>query len=58
MDNQQGYSVQHMELCSMLFGNLGGRGVGGRMDTGIWIAGFLHCSLEAMTRLLIGITPI
>ena len=44
-----------MELCSMLFGNLGGRGIWGRMDICICIAEFLHCSLEAITRLLIGI---
>ena len=27
MVNQQGPTVQHMELCSMLCGNLDGRGV-------------------------------
>ena len=27
MDNQQGPTVQHRELCSMLHGSLGGRGV-------------------------------
>ena len=33
MDNQQGPTVQHMELCSMLCGRLDGSGVWGRMDT-------------------------
>ena len=33
MDNQQGPTVWHMELCSMLCGSLDGRGVCGRMDT-------------------------
>ena len=32
MDNQQGLTVQHMELCSMLSGSLDGRGIWGRMD--------------------------
>jgi len=33
VDNQRGPTVQHRELCSMLCGSLGGRGVWGRMDT-------------------------
>ena len=33
MDNQQGPTVQHRELCSMSCGSLDGRGVWGRMDT-------------------------
>ena len=32
-DNQQGPTVQHMELCSMLYGSLDGKGIWGRMDT-------------------------
>ena len=32
MDNQQGPTVQHLELCSMLCGSLDGRGIWGRMD--------------------------
>ena len=28
MDNQQGHIVQHIKLCSMLCGNLGGGGFG------------------------------
>ena len=35
VDDQQGPAVQHGELCSMLCGSLNGRGVWGRMDTGI-----------------------
>ena len=33
MDNQQGPTVQHMELCSVLCGSLDGRGVWGTRDT-------------------------
>ena len=33
MDNQQGPTVQHRELCSMSCGSLGGRGVWGKTDT-------------------------
>ena len=33
MDNQQGPTVQHRELCSTLCGNLDGRGCRVRMDT-------------------------
>ena len=36
MDNQQGPTVQHRELCSMSCGSLDGRGVWGRMDTCIY----------------------
>ena len=32
IDNEQGPTVQHMELCSMLCGSLDGRGVWGIMD--------------------------
>ena len=32
MDNPQGPTVQLRELCSVLYGSLGGRGVWGRMD--------------------------
>ena len=56
MDNQQRPILQHMELCSMLCGSLGGRGVCGR-----WIhiyAESLHCSPEMTTALLIGYTAI
>ena len=57
MDNQQGPTVSHRELCSMC-GSLDGRGVWGRMDTCIWMAESLHCSPETITTLLIGYTLI
>ena len=52
MDNQQGPTVQHMELCSMLCGSLDGRGVWGRMDTCLYMAESLHCSLETIVNQL------
>ena len=54
MDNQQGPTVEHRELCSMLCGSLDGRGVWGRMDTSVCVAESLHCSPETITALLIG----
>ena len=54
MDNQQGPTLQHKELCSMLCGRLNGRGVWGRMDTCAWMAESLHCSPETITTLLMG----
>ena len=56
MDNQQGPTVQHMELCSMLCGSLDGRGVWKRMDTCTCMAESLHCSPATITPLLIGFT--
>ena len=38
MDNQQGTTLKHMELCSMLCGSLDGRGVWGRMDTCMYMS--------------------
>ena len=38
MDNQQGPTIEHMELCSMLYGSLDRRGVWGSMDTHIGMA--------------------
>ena len=58
MDNQQEPTVEHMKLCSMLCGNLDGRGVWGRMDTCICMAESLHCSPEAIRTLSIGYTPV
>ena len=40
MDNQQGPTVQHRELCSMLCSSLDGRGVWGRMDARVWLSPF------------------
>ena len=47
-----------MELCSMLFGSLDGRGVWGRMDTCIRMMKSLCCSSETVTALFIASTPI
>ena len=47
-----------MELCSVLYGSLDGRGVWGRMDACICMAESLHCSPETITTLLTGCTPI
>ena len=51
MYNQQGPTVYHMELCSVLCGSLDGRGVRRRMDTCICMAESLCCSLESVTLL-------
>ena len=56
--NQQGPTVWHMELYSMLCGSLDVRGVCGRMDTCICMAEFLLCSPETIMTLLICYTPI
>ena len=58
MDNQQAPTVEHKELCSKLCGSLDGRGLWGRMDTCICMVESLCCSLEAITALLTGYTPI
>ena len=58
MDNQQGPTVQHMELCLMFCASLDGRGVWGRMDTGLCVAESLLHSPETVTTLLIGYTPV
>ena len=46
-----------MELCSMLFGSLYGRGIQGRKDTCICVAESLRCPPETITTLLISYTP-
>ena len=58
MGDQQGPTVQHMELCSILCGRLDGRGVCGRRDPCICMTEFLRCSPETTTTLLIGYTPV
>ena len=58
MDNKHGPTVQYMELCSILYSSLNGRGVWGRMDTCICMAESLYCSPETITTLLIGCTTI
>ena len=47
-----------MELCSMLYGSMDGRGVWGRIDTCICRAESLCRSPEAIKILLTGCTPI
>ena len=51
MDNQQGPTVEHRELCSVLCGSLDGRRVQGRMDTCMCVAEFLCCPPETITTL-------
>ena len=58
MDNQQGPTIQHMELCSVLCGSKDRRKVWGRKDICICMAESLCCPPEITTILLIGSTPI
>ena len=58
VDNQQGSTVQHRELCSMLCGSLDGKGVWGTMGPCICMAESLCCLPETITSLVIGYTPI
>ena len=46
------------ELCSMLHGNLDGRGIWGRMDTCICMVESLCCPSKTITILLISYTPV
>ena len=46
MDNQQGSTVEHRELCSLLCGSLDGRGVWGRVATWICVAECLCLKLS------------
>ena len=56
MDNQQGLTVQHMELSVMYQPSW--EGCWGKMDTCLPMAESLHCSPETTTTLLIGYTPL
>ena len=58
MDNQQGPTVQHMELCSVLCGSLDGSGAGRRMGTCVCMAEALLCSSKTVTTLLAGYIPV
>ena len=58
MDNQQGPTVQHGELCSMLCSSLEGRGVWGRMDTCLCVAESLCHPPEIIITVLISKSPI
>ena len=53
MDNQQGPTVQQMELSSMLHGSLDGWGVWGRVDTCTCIVETLHYPPESITELFV-----
>ena len=53
MDNQQGPTVQHRELCSQLYSNLDEKGVWRTMDTCIWMAECLGCLPETIITLLV-----
>ena len=57
MYDQQGPTVQHRELSSMLCGSLEGRRVWERMHPCICTPESLCCPLETITTLLIGYTP-
>ena len=50
--------LQHRELCLVLFGSLGGRGVWKRMDACICVAKSLCCPPETVITLFISCTPI
>ena len=58
MNNQQGPTVKHREVYSMLCDSLDGRGVWGRMDAWISMAESLCYPPETITTLLIGYVPI
>ena len=58
IDSQQGPTGEHMELCSMLYGSLDGRGVWERMDTCVCMAGSFSAHLNLSHCLLIFYTPI
>ena len=59
MENQQGPTVEHVELCSILCGSLDGRRIWGKMDTclNICMAESLCYPPETLKTLLIGYTP-
>ena len=49
ISNQQGSTVEQVELYPVLCGSLNGRGVWGRMDTCVCMAELLCCSPETIT---------
>ena len=53
MDNKQGPTIEHRELCSVLYGSLDGWEVWGRMDTCICMTESLSCPPETILTLLI-----
>ena len=46
MDSKQGPTVEHRQLCSVLWGRLDGRGVWGRMGTCICVPFTVHLKLQ------------
>ena len=58
MDNEQGPTVQHRELWSILCNNLNGKRISERIDTCICITESCSCTPETNTTLLINYTPI
>ena len=56
MDNQQGPTVEHMELCSVFVAAWMGWDEG--EDTCVCTAESLHYSLESSTALLISCAPL
>ena len=56
MENREGPTVEHTELCSTLCSSLDGREVWGRVNTYIFMAESLCCSPKTITTLLIGYT--
>ena len=55
MDNHQGPTVEHRELCSMSCGSLDGRGIWGRMDTWICLAESLAVHLKLLQHCSVAI---
>ena len=58
MENQQGPTVLHRELSSILAGSLDGRGVWRKMDTCTCVTESLCCLPKMITIVLISYTPI
>lgn len=54
MDSQQGHTIEHRKLYSILCRSPYGKGVWGRMDTCICIAKSFCCPPETITTLLTG----
>ena len=58
IDNQQGPTVQHRELCSIFCNNLNRKRIQKRTDTCIRITESLCCTPETNTTVLINYVPI
>ena len=53
MDNQQGPTAQHRELCSVFCSSLEGSGGLGEMDACVCMTESFHSSLETITTLFV-----